>query len=153
MVKHRDTREVVVGGVLGPIEQPEVLVAGLYRGADLVVVGRSVPLTSAQSAELAAVLRPAKKGHPWPRRPGKLPHFTVMAVLPRVRSAKAAGAAARSRTAVTSGVSRPSRRRATSCANCSRLGSTTKKIARPSRGWTVGGSATVTRVPPGRNSA
>jgi hypothetical protein len=65
-VKRRDTREVIVGGVLGPIDRPEVLIAGLYRSGDLVVVGRTVPLTPTQSAELAAVLRPAKTSHPWP---------------------------------------------------------------------------------------
>jgi hypothetical protein len=52
--------------VLGPIDQPEVVIAGRYRGDDLVVVGRTVPLTAAQFAELGAVLRPAKRGHPWP---------------------------------------------------------------------------------------
>jgi hypothetical protein len=52
--------------VLGPIERPEVVVAGLYRGDDLVIVGRTSPLNAAQSSELAAVLQPAKPGHPWP---------------------------------------------------------------------------------------
>jgi hypothetical protein len=52
--------------VLGPIDQPEVVIAGRYRGDDLVVIGRTVPLTEAQSAELGAVLRPANRGHPWP---------------------------------------------------------------------------------------
>jgi len=50
----------------GPITRPEVVIAGLYRGDDLVIVGRTVPLSSAQSAELGAVLTPAKPGHPWP---------------------------------------------------------------------------------------
>lgn len=65
-VKHRDTREVIVGGVLGPIERPDVVIAGLYRGDDLVVVGRTVPLTSPLAVELGAVLQPAVAGHPWP---------------------------------------------------------------------------------------
>jgi ATP-dependent DNA ligase len=65
-VKRRDTQDVIVGGVLGPIDRPEVVIAGRYRGDDLVVIGRTVPLTAAQSAELGAVLRPAKRGHPWP---------------------------------------------------------------------------------------
>lgn len=65
-VKHRDTHEVIVGGVLGPTERPEVVIAGLYRGDDLVIVGRTVPLTPRQSAELGAVLQPARGGHPWP---------------------------------------------------------------------------------------
>jgi len=69
-VKQRDTVEVIVGGVLGPIERPEVVIAGRYRvtddGVELVQVGRSVPLTTAQATDLAAVLAPARQGHPWP---------------------------------------------------------------------------------------
>jgi ATP-dependent DNA ligase len=65
-VKHRDTREVIVGGVLGPIERPEVVIAGLYRGEDLVMVGRTGPLSAEQSMALGAVLQPAGPGHPWP---------------------------------------------------------------------------------------
>ncbi|GAA3144598.1 hypothetical protein GCM10010530_75290 [Kribbella aluminosa] len=66
-VKHRETREVIVGGVLGPISHPDVVIAGLYTGeGELVVVGRTVPLKPDQSAQLAAVLRPATSGHPWP---------------------------------------------------------------------------------------
>jgi ATP-dependent DNA ligase len=65
-VKRRDTVEVICGGVIGPIDRPEVVIAGRYLGDDLVVVGRTVPLTDAQSAELAAVLRPARDDHPWP---------------------------------------------------------------------------------------
>lgn len=30
-VKHRATREFLIGGVLGPITRPEVAIAGLYR--------------------------------------------------------------------------------------------------------------------------
>jgi hypothetical protein len=62
----RDTVDVIVGGVLGPIHNPEVVIAGRYRAGELVVVGRTVPLTAAQSAKLGAVLRPARRGHPWP---------------------------------------------------------------------------------------
>lgn len=87
-VKHRATVDVLVGGVLGPIYRPEVVIAGRYRrnksdgvlddalGAevrdevgnvgDLVMVGRTVPLTARQSADLGAVLRPARTDHPWP---------------------------------------------------------------------------------------
>ncbi|TDO26237.1 hypothetical protein EV643_1673 [Kribbella sp. VKM Ac-2527] len=65
-MKHRATHEVIVGGVFGPIDRPEVVIAGRYRGSDLVMVGRSVPLNARQSAELGAVLRPARRGHPWP---------------------------------------------------------------------------------------
>jgi len=69
-VKHRDTVEVIVGGVLGPITRPEVVIAGRYRtidgAAELVQVGRSVLLTTVQATDLAAVLTPARQGHPWP---------------------------------------------------------------------------------------
>ena len=49
MVKHRDTREVI---------------AGLYD--ERAIVGRTVPLKPDQSAQLAAVLAPARVGHPRP---------------------------------------------------------------------------------------
>jgi ATP dependent DNA ligase domain len=66
-VKHRETREVIVGGVLGSITHPEVVIAGLYNtGAELVVVGRTVALKPEQAAQLAAVLTAARPGHPWP---------------------------------------------------------------------------------------
>jgi hypothetical protein len=57
---------VIIGGVLGPITRPDVVIAGLYRGDDLVVVGRTVPLHPRQAAELGKLLQPAKPGHPWP---------------------------------------------------------------------------------------
>lgn len=58
---------MVVGGVLGPITRPEVVIAGLHNAdGELVIVGRTVPLKPAQSAQLAANLRPAGAGHPWP---------------------------------------------------------------------------------------
>ncbi|SFL80230.1 ATP-dependent DNA ligase [Geodermatophilus ruber] len=69
-VKSWETTEVVAGGVIGPIERPGQLVAGRYRHGELVVVGRTSPLSPAQAAELAAVLRPAGLEHPWPDRIG-----------------------------------------------------------------------------------
>jgi hypothetical protein len=58
---------VLVGGVLGPINRPEVVIAGRYTAdGELVMVGRTVPLTAAQSAELGAVLRPGGSSHRWP---------------------------------------------------------------------------------------
>jgi ATP-dependent DNA ligase len=66
-VKHRETREVIVGGVLGSITHPEVVIAGLYNtDAELTVVGRTVALKPEQAAQLAAVLTAARPGHPWP---------------------------------------------------------------------------------------
>ncbi len=69
-VKSWETTEVVAGGVIGPIERPSQLVAGAYRDGELVVVGRTSPLSPAQSAELAARLTPADDDHPWPDRIG-----------------------------------------------------------------------------------
>jgi ATP-dependent DNA ligase len=69
-VKSWESTEVLAGGVIGPIERPSQLVAGRYRDGELVVVGRTSPLTPAQSAELAAVLTPAGAAHPWPERIG-----------------------------------------------------------------------------------
>ncbi|MGY1815772.1 ATP-dependent DNA ligase [Blastococcus sp. SYSU D00820] len=69
-VKSWETTEVVAGGVIGPLDRPSQLVAGRYRDGELVVVGRTSPLSPAQSAELAAVLTPAGPQHPWPDRIG-----------------------------------------------------------------------------------
>ena len=69
-VKSWESTAVLAGGVIGPIERPSQLVAGRYRDGELVVVGRTSPLTPAQSAELAAVLTPAGAAHPWPERIG-----------------------------------------------------------------------------------
>jgi hypothetical protein len=50
-VKHRETREVIVGGVLGSITRPEVVIAGAYDADGvLTVIGRTVPLKPEQSA-------------------------------------------------------------------------------------------------------
>jgi len=64
--KLRETTEVLVGAVVGPISRPEAFVAGLYQSDTLRMVGRTVPLRSAQSLALAEVLVPAGPGHPWP---------------------------------------------------------------------------------------
>jgi ATP-dependent DNA ligase len=69
-VKSWETTEVVAGGVIGTLERPSQLVAGGYRDGELVVVGRTSPLSPRQAAELAAVLTPADDDHPWPDRIG-----------------------------------------------------------------------------------
>ena len=69
-VKSWETTEVLAGGVIGTLDRPSQLVAGRYRDGELVVVGRTSPLATAQAAELAAVLRPAGDDHPWPERIG-----------------------------------------------------------------------------------
>jgi hypothetical protein len=58
---------VIVGGVLGSIAHPEVVIAALYTSeGELAMIGRTVPPKPDQSKQLAAALEPAKKGHPWP---------------------------------------------------------------------------------------
>lgn len=69
-VKSWETTEVLAGGVIGTLDRPSQLVAGRFRDGELVVVGRTSPLTPAQADELAAVLRPAGEDHPWPDRIG-----------------------------------------------------------------------------------
>ncbi len=69
-VKSWETTEVLAGGVIGPLDRPGQLVAGRYRDGELVVVGRTSPLTPAAAEELAAVLAPAGEDHPWPERIG-----------------------------------------------------------------------------------
>jgi ATP-dependent DNA ligase len=69
-VKSWETTEIIAGGVIGPIERPSQLVAGLLRDGELVVVGRTSPLSPKQAQELAAVLTPAGPDHPWPDRIG-----------------------------------------------------------------------------------
>ena len=69
-VKSWETTEVVVGGVIGPIDRPSQLVVGRSRDGELVIVGRTSPLTPDQAAGVAGVLRPAGPDHPWPDRIG-----------------------------------------------------------------------------------
>jgi ATP-dependent DNA ligase len=69
-VKSWETTEIIAGGVIGPIGRPSQLVAGLLRDGELVVVGRTSPLSPRQAQELAAVLTPAEPDHPWPDRIG-----------------------------------------------------------------------------------
>ncbi len=69
-VKSWESTEVVAGGVIGSLARPSQLVVGRHRDGELVVVGRTSPLSPRQSEELAAVLRPAEGDHPWPDRIG-----------------------------------------------------------------------------------
>jgi len=69
-VKSWETTEVVAGGVIGTLERPSQVVAGRWKDGDLVVVGRTSPLSPRQAEELAAVLTPAGPDHPWPDRIG-----------------------------------------------------------------------------------
>lgn len=74
----RDTVEAVVGAVTGSLQQPESLVLGYYNAAGtLMVAGSTTPLTRLQQHQVAAQLRPAPGGHPWPDRigSGRLGHW------------------------------------------------------------------------------
>lgn len=65
----RHTTEAVIGAVVGRLSAPTGVLLGRYDDAGrLRYAGRTVPLTRAAAAELAAVLRPARAGHPWEGR-------------------------------------------------------------------------------------
>jgi ATP-dependent DNA ligase len=65
-LKHRETLDVICGAVIGPITQPSEVVAGLMLGRELRIVGRSTPLKTRESRELARWLQPPLGEHPWP---------------------------------------------------------------------------------------
>ncbi|WP_299169740.1 ATP-dependent DNA ligase [uncultured Arthrobacter sp.] len=65
-VKHRETLDVVCAAVIGPINRPEMVVAGLPIGGELRIVGRTSLLKGQTSRALAAHLKPGRTDHPWP---------------------------------------------------------------------------------------
>ena len=66
-VRTKVTAEAVVGGVIGPLAAPEVLILGrVDDGGRLRVAGRTSRLSVRLRAELGAVLEPPKRIHPWP---------------------------------------------------------------------------------------
>jgi hypothetical protein len=65
-VKNRQTREVIVGAVIGSIRRPESVIAAALIDGELAVVGLTVALTTAQALQLAKHLTPAEDDHPWP---------------------------------------------------------------------------------------
>lgn len=65
-VKRRQSLDVVCAAVIGPIDRPQHVVAGLPVEGRLRIVGRSTALAAKASRELAAYLRPPKGAHPWP---------------------------------------------------------------------------------------
>ncbi|TLM83667.1 ATP-dependent DNA ligase [Pseudarthrobacter sp. NamE2] len=65
-LKHRETLEIICAAVIGPITQPSEVVAGLVLDGELRIVGRSTPLKTRESRELARWLHPPKGEHPWP---------------------------------------------------------------------------------------
>ena len=65
-----DAPRCVAGGVIGALGRPSQLVAGRYRDGELVVVGRTSPLTPRQTRRARRRPRAGGRDHPWPDRIG-----------------------------------------------------------------------------------
>lgn len=66
-VKARSSAEAVVGGVVGPLEQPTALILGRPDDTGrLRIVGRTLPLQRQASLELGRQLIEPRRVHPWP---------------------------------------------------------------------------------------
>lgn len=65
-VKSRNVTDVVCAAVIGPMILPRELIVGLPMQGRLRIVGRSAPLSSRASRDLARYLRPPRGKHPWP---------------------------------------------------------------------------------------
>jgi ATP-dependent DNA ligase len=67
-LRTRLTAEAVIGGVIGPLDAPSVLLVGRYdHHGRLQLAGRTTELGPTASAAVATVLRPhTGPGHPWP---------------------------------------------------------------------------------------
>lgn len=78
--------DVVVGGVIGPMDRPEILILGRYRDDDLLPYGRTVRLTERQSAELGALFTRPQGSHPWPDDVGigRWPNHEIKSPLTKV---------------------------------------------------------------------
>jgi len=70
-VKSRTTHEVILGAITGTVHHPQTVIAGLHRHGELVVVVRTVPLTTGvlcKSADRAPPHRGPRPGRPRPGR-------------------------------------------------------------------------------------
>lgn len=65
-VKRRESVDVVCAAVIGPMDRPQYVVAGLPVEGRLRIVGRSAALPTKASRELASYLHSPKGAHPWP---------------------------------------------------------------------------------------
>jgi len=65
-LKRKNTFDVVCAAVIGPLVQPQAIIAGLPVEGRLRIVGRSTVLSTRIGRELGRQLRPALPGHPWP---------------------------------------------------------------------------------------
>jgi hypothetical protein len=67
-VKHRESRDVVIGAVIGSIQHPDVIIAGLPDvDGSLTIVERTTALNRSQSESLWKVLRSSSHPHAWPQ--------------------------------------------------------------------------------------
>jgi ATP-dependent DNA ligase len=64
--KHVSELDVVCAAVIGSVERPTEMVAGLPIAGELRIVGRSSTLKATDSKALAHWLRPPVGVHPWP---------------------------------------------------------------------------------------
>lgn len=78
-VKHRNTRDVIAGAVIGSRSRPEAVVVGLPVAGELRIVGRTTPLQPHVARSLAAFLRQPAGEHPWPEvvSPGAVDRFNA----------------------------------------------------------------------------
>ena len=67
-VRHRDTLDVICGAVIGTLERPEALIAGLTIDDQFRIVGPTTPLPAGPAQALGRLLRPPAGEHPWPTR-------------------------------------------------------------------------------------
>lgn len=65
-LKTKSTFDAVCAAVIGPITQPQAIIAGLPVDGTLRIIGRSTVLSARAGRELGRHLRPAQPGHPWP---------------------------------------------------------------------------------------
>ena len=65
-LKHKNVLDVVCAAVIGPLTQPQAIIAGLPIDGQLRIVGRSTVLSTRAGRDLGRLLRPAQPGHPWP---------------------------------------------------------------------------------------
>jgi len=78
-VTSRETVDVIVGAVIGPIYRPQELVVGGVVDGQLRIAGRTAPLRPATSRTVGAMLRVPAGEHPWPETvsPGALGRFNT----------------------------------------------------------------------------
>jgi ATP-dependent DNA ligase len=66
-VRYRETLVGVIGAVVGAVSAPEALIIGqLDDAGQLGILGRTSPLSPAQSRSIGTYLRPPAGEHPWP---------------------------------------------------------------------------------------